>query len=359
MINQEFLNELARDLPIIRPIKEFIHLNLLLPYQHLEFWDALKQVSSKLEAMPFAKMSFYREKIKNEEIPVRLIQSKLEALPSEINKESIAKYIFEDDVVVWHHDQRSGRLHEAWNELLDVNVNNLSDGMLIKWLSMFMDQGIGHWQMPYSEELSFYQCIRQLLKTSLILPDPFKRKDFELFFPENPEDAINSHLAYLCPEEGLRKEYCRESILNLRGWAGLIFTLQQTPELLSFRRKINLVDFLAIQLILERAWIVAENHFLLNPDFNQLISKKDHPLENESIFHAFKILQESMEEATYGRLLQTLQSNVPLKKPDALFQVVFCMDDRECSLRRHLGCRRQLGSVHPEGLVPNNARARL
>ena len=60
-----FLEEIAQELPIIRPISEFIHLNLLLPYQNLPFWEAVKTVSKKFEAMPFGELDLYREKIKS------------------------------------------------------------------------------------------------------------------------------------------------------------------------------------------------------------------------------------------------------------------------------------------------------
>lgn len=335
-IELSFLEEVARDLPIIRPIKEFIHLNLLLPYQHLPFWDALLQVGLKLEAFPFADIHFYRERIESGEIPLSLIESKIEKLPPGIDKIKVFEQITKNDFTFVHHDPRVGPLHDEWNELLGINVIQLADGTLIKWLGMFLDQGISHWQMPGSDEKSFYNCMRDLIRNSAIKPDPFGRSDVEKLFPEDAEKAIQEHLDYLCPVKELQKEYCSESILTLRGWAGMIFTIQQNAEVLSFPRKITLIDFLAMKLTLERAWISAEGGPTKAPDFKQLGWRTPHPFNDEAMFATFRICQEAFEEATYSKVIKELVSRQKSHHELVSYQAVFCMDDRECGLRRHL-----------------------
>lgn len=335
-IDLNFLEEVARDLPIIRPIKEFIHLNLLLPYQHLPFWEALLQVGLKLEAFPFADINFYRERIKSGEIPLALIEAKIEKLPSHIDKIKVFDQITKNDFNFVHHDPRVGPLHDEWNDLIGINVIQLADGMLIKWLGMFLDQGISHWQMPGSDDKSFYHCMRDLILNSAIKPDPFSRNDVARLFPEDAVKAIEEHLDYLCPEKKLQKEYCSESILTLRGWAGMIFTIQQNAAVLSFPRKITLIDFLAMKLTLERAWICAEGGKISAPDFKHLGRRTPHPLNDEAIFTAFRIFQEVFEEATYGKVIQELVSRKKHRLESVSYQAVFCMDDRECGLRRHL-----------------------
>ncbi len=336
MITEEKLNSFARDLPIIRPIKEFIHLNLLLPYQHLNFWDALKEAQSKLNAFPFLDLNYYREKIRIGEISKDVIEKKIELISDKKNQTEIKDFIFNKPFSFVHFDQRYGRLHEEWNSVLDVNVIDMADGMLIKWLSMFLDQGIGHWQMPGSNEKPFYQCLKDVLFSSRFLPDPLKREDILMLFPETPLDAIQIHLDYLCPLKEFQDEYCRESFLTVRGWAGLIHTLQNNPDLIPFKRKISLTDFLAVKLILERAFIMSENHFNKRADFSNVKDQMKSPFDDNISFESFRILQESLEVSTYQKYLIQLKNNHHFPTRNSHFQVIFCMDDRECSLRRHL-----------------------
>lgn len=335
-IDFRFLDEVARDLPIIRPIKEFIHLNLLLPYQHLPFWEALTQVSSKLEAMPLADMEFFRQKINSGELSEDLIRAKIDLHAPVAKQTEVQEFVFKSPFAFTHHDSRVGRLHEQWNELININVIALADGMLIKWLSMFLDQGIGHWQMPGSDSLSFYECVKSLLKESYFLPDPFEKSDFEKLFLETPEQAIEQHLKFLCPEEDYQKEYCQESILTLRGWAGLIFCLQQNPQLLSFPRRVTLVDFLAVKLIIERAWVNKENDTGKVPKFSKAQYPAPNPFVSDIAGLAFRACQEALEESTYAALLKQISGNTIQERDGIQFQVVFCMDDRESYLRRHL-----------------------
>lgn len=334
VVDEKFLNEIAMDLPIIRPIKEFIHLNLLLPYQHLPFWEALKEVGQKLEANPFSSLDFYRERIKDGDIPLALLQKKLEA-NHVLDDGNSLRFIYEGEYQFIHHDSRFGKLHDSWNAHLGVNVMELSDGMLIKWLSMFLDQGIGLWQMPGAENKRFYHCIRDLLKSSFIKPDPFTRKNFDSLFPASPEEAIYNHLSNLCPNYDLHQSYARESIMTLRGWAGLIYNIQQSPHLLPFRRSISLIDFLAVKLVLEKAWVDKEKIDNSIPDFASPLCPEKPSIDGKT-FLILKSLQESLEEATYNKLLKAIVVNEIKEKKPIKFQALFCMDDRESPLRRHL-----------------------
>lgn len=335
VIDMDFLNEVARDLPIIRPIKEFIHLNLLLPYQHLPFWEALDEVRTRFEAHPFPDLEHYRKKIQDGDLPLPLLRKKLEALDG-IDADEAMKFIMKGSFEFIHHDSRMGQLHECWNELVGINIIELSDGMLIKWLSMFMDQGIGHWQMPEADEKGFYHCIQNLLLTSLVKPRPFSRKNLNMLFPANPEEAITRHLEFLCPDKELRKNYVTESIMTLRGWAGLIYNVQKAPHLLPFGRKIDLIDFLALKLVLERAWIEQEMNSRQTPQFPSKAELDIPKTTDKKDFLAFRACQEALEEATYEKYIKSMVSHPWTEKVLPSFQAVFCMDDRETPLRRHL-----------------------
>jgi uncharacterized protein len=330
-----FLEGIAEELPIIRPISEFIHLNLLLPYQNLPFWEAIKTVSKKFEAMPFGELELYREKIKSGFLSEELIKQKLNQIaPSQI--EEIIDLLHHKQVEFIHHDLRNGKLHHHWNTSLGVNIASLADSMLIKWMGMYIDQGIGLWEMPGADDYSFYETIKNLFQESLVKPAPFSSKNFEFLFADSAEDAISRHLKFLCPDPMIQAEYLRESIFTLRGWAGLIYCLEKNPSLIPFKRKVRLIDFMAVKLILERAWIINHNPNVEAPNFKEIQSEDFNPIKDEKIFNLFRACQEALEEETYKHYFQKLNLTQRKEVKNPSYQAIFCMDDRECALRRNL-----------------------
>lgn len=330
-----FLDEIAQELPIIRPISEFIHLNLLLPYQNLPFWEAIKTVSKKFEAMPFGELELYREKIQTGFLPESLIREKLaKTEPHQVD--NIIKLLYQEKIEFTHHDLRIGKLHHHWNTSLGVNISSLADSLLIKWVGMYLDQGIGLWEMPGADDFSFYNAIRNLFHESMVKPAPFSNANFEELFTSSPEEAIAKHLNFLCPDWNIQSDYLRESIFTLRGWAGLIHCLEKNPSLIPFKRKVRLVDFIAAKLILEKAWILDHNKKALAPDFKEVKLDEVNPLQDQKIFSLFRACQEALEEETYKQYFHKLNLVSRKEVHNPKFQAIFCMDDRECALRRHL-----------------------
>lgn len=336
-LKENFLEDIASDLPIIRPIKEFIHLNLLLPYQKLDFWEAIQNVSIKLEAQAIPPMTFYRQKMnENPEYKKQLLEE-INNIKNDSKKNLMSSYIFEDTATLLQNDIRIGELHDQWNSYLGIDVMRLADGMLIRWLGMFLDQGIAKWSMPGSDTLSFFQCIKLLLDSSIIKPVPFNGIDINHLFSTTAEETIENHLSYLCPKKGLQERYATESILTLRGWAGLIHSINKEPHLLNSARKITLYDFLAIKLSLERAWIMEENTHKGWPDLKLKKDIENHPLSDNGRLMAIKLCQETLEKLNFNFYLNAIKNNeIKESIKQCEFQAVFCIDDRECSIRRHL-----------------------
>lgn len=332
-LTPEVLRELGKDLPIIRPIKEFIHLNLLMPYQDRPFWEALRRVSENLEANPFRPLGFYRSELECGRIPEATLRSKLVALLGGDADAALA-WIKEGEFAFVHHDSRLGPLHLEWQKALESPFIEVADGLLIKWLSMFLDQGLGHVAMPGAGSQGFYDCVRSILAGSLVTPVPFRRRALAHYFPATPEAAIAAHLPFLCPPHELRLAYARESLTTLRGWAGLVATLEQNPRLLPFARSITLVDFLAVKFTLERAWIETEDPDAVAPSLR--LATAALPQLDDLKFQALRACQETLEEATYAEFLRQFQAKPSSAARRPRIQALFCMDDREGPLREFL-----------------------
>ena len=101
-------------------------------------------------------------------------------------------------------------------------------------------------------------------------------------------------------------------------------------------RSISLLEFLAVKLALERAWIL--HHDPLIEPLPLVVSSE--PSSSDFIssewFAILKVCQESYESVTYDRILASVTENSADALVNPAYQVVLCMDDRECSLRRHL-----------------------
>lgn len=330
---EELLVEIAKELPIIRPISEFIHLNLLLPYQHLPFWEAVKTVSTRFEAMPFAELQLFKDQVKSGFLPFSLIEEKFLRLQPQ-SKDELARIFSEPDFIFPHHDLRVGALHQLWNESLGVNIIQLSDSMLIKWIGMYLDQGISLWEMPGADDLGFYQTVRNLITKSFIKPSPFNSSSES--FAETPEESIRADLEFLSRKKEYQKEYLRESIFTLRGWAGLLYCLEKNPQLLPFKRNVKLIDFIAIKLRLEKAWILEHDSSGAFPNFSEACTQVPNPLLEGPYFNVFRACQEALEEVTYQKVLKGLGAPGAPSASVADYQAVFCMDDRESALRKHL-----------------------
>jgi uncharacterized protein YbcC (UPF0753/DUF2309 family) len=332
-----FLLNVAKHLPIIRPIKEFVHLNLLANFQHLNFWDALREVSSDLDARPFLDLNYYQDLLNKNEIDQRILK---QIMQKEFGNQSEADRIYKryhnNPLMFEHHDARVGRFHFAWNELTQAPITELADGLLIKWLGMFLDQGVCQWKMPEADKLDFYQAIRNLLTQTLIQPTPFNGQDLEILMPLSPFDAIENHLAFLCPPTDLRQDYLKEAMLGLRGWAGLIASLQKDATLLDHPRKITLHDFLAVKLTLERAWILHYKPNSKSPQFFPFSSHTPHPYLEEECFKYYKCLQKAHEVTIHDKKLCEIILKTKSPSPVPRFQAIFCMDDREGFLRQNL-----------------------
>jgi uncharacterized protein YbcC (UPF0753/DUF2309 family) len=345
---ENLLKNVAKHLPIIRPIKEFVHLNLLSQYQHLHFWEALKEVSAELDARPFLDLTYYQQLLEKKQIDeAKLNQILLSEFGHQSEVDRIKDKYFRTPITFDHHDSRIGRFQFAWNEISQAPISELSDGLLIKWLAMFLDQGICQWSMPSANNLSFYQTIRQLLSQTFFCPTPFNGQNIEQLMPENAFEAIKDHLNFLCPNSELHEEYLKETILGLRGWAGLITSLEKDQTLLDHPRDIKLSDFLAVKLTLQRAWIQHYNPKVVSPKFFPFSSHTPNPyLENES-FNFFKCLQQAYEKTVHEKQLIKIVKSQKLSSQHPRFQAIFCMDDREGFLRQNL--EQQSGDIMTYG----------
>ncbi|WP_226645798.1 DUF2309 domain-containing protein [Microbulbifer variabilis] len=283
------------------------------------------------------------------------------------------------------------RLRDLLLPLSGVDTDEIVHPLLIRLCGAFLDQGVAHWPMPQREE-GLLVCFRKLYQQPFLAPNPALaglRETLKLHQKQNLTalQTIAWALNVLAIGEGHEREFLLQSLLALRGWAGMFFHLQQRPDHAPVHEAYaRIEDFLAVRLLLEvtSAQKLMQDTFgqpldwqTLRQQFtNQRSDELNHrhlPLAYESFLaaqhflpnmsvlanvdirrywlamvHEFgeldrrKVWHLSYEHHYQAQVLDALTLHTryqvahatAFKRPVA--QAVFCIDDREESLRRHL-----------------------
>jgi len=341
----------------------------------------------------------------------------LETLFSQFGKESIEKWNdrkWESFVLhflwrVCHYGAKSSKVKSKFSQnlsrhrdlLLQVtgeDTDLIVHDVLIRFSAAFLDQGFGNLPLP-DRKSGFYHSFLQLYSGSWISPTielSGLRQEIHRLKSSGitPLESIEESLSLLGVAEEDRDEFLSQTLLILRGWAGMVWQMETNAEWMPHTAPPDsLIEFLAIRLILDRLAIeyVMRNSFDFEGDLNSLRNElleqigKDTPCQtNQRAFTIFQLAQvrgwcpedlihlsceqwttlvqefelfSSLErrriyhlafERKYrnetldavaihsarNRIQQTQSKSEKTHQP--AYQVVCCIDEREESFRRHL-----------------------
>jgi uncharacterized protein YbcC (UPF0753/DUF2309 family) len=264
-----------------------------------------------------------------------------------LKREALRQTLFEEDSS-GHYPPVSFANHgirERWLTHIEVNLDALAHPVLFRLAANFLDQGISRWTLARNGE-SLWDCVWRLVESSFVPLHPFSEPVARAILSETPDEAIVSCLAKIVGSEGLYEQYLLEMQLAHPGWSGMVRVIETSPQSLLARRTISLKEWMAVELAIELAFL----HKKRGPDFMPLaktpkidkvhrladaIARPDIPLR-------MRVWHEAMEFSLHSELLNaitrqnlsTQPKSEPSNTPQA--QALFCIDDRECSLRRHL-----------------------
>ena len=271
------------------------------------------------------------------------------------------------------------RLYALWGKNTDDWVHPL----LIRLTAAFLDQGIAYWSMP-ERERGFLCAVRRLYGRPMGPPFPWavglgpafraqEKKDW------TAEETVEWALRELEVADVDREEVIRATLLSLRGWAGMMRQIEIYPERAPVEAlPASLMDLLAVQLcfdlfaaravvreqlgnektladVEEKPWAKEERDLALVYEAFSLAQLSGIPLEKFQsrdvakswigAVRAFgsidrrRMLHRAYERRHRVEVLDALMHaprTLGKGRADPLFQAVFCIDDREESLRRHL-----------------------
>lgn len=335
---QHFIQELKHYVPSQKTLKDFIHHNTLHAFQHKKFFDAIFEASEIFGYKVTLQLEDYRElfrlgRIKEYAIERSIIAHKGESLLKEWTK----KVLFEEYDENIHSN--IGILRSEWKRVYKIDIDSLVHPKLYRVLASYLDQGIAMWEFPHSDS-GFLHDMRSLIINSSV--SFFENKEVESLFLDS-EKHVQDLLKILIGDEAYFEQYLFDMVFSHPGWSGIVSVIEDNPDSLLLNRSITLEDTLFFELCLELDVMRSEYGNSLRP---LSITVQNPPLDvlgyhpHKELHTVLSIWQEAFEWSYYDQVLGGIVENAKQPKNQdkrsASFQAVFCIDERECSLRRHL-----------------------
>jgi uncharacterized protein len=338
------IGHISHWLPTQGPIKDFIHHNTLHAVQDMPFHEGVALAGKLFGARSYLPMVDYQKqyhqgRIKDHAIDWALERTKL----SRQQQEQLRASLFAQDdschyppVSLANHGIRN-----AWLKHLGLELDVLAHPILFRLLSNFLDQGISRWTLPKEGE-SFWECVVRLSQNSLLPLYPFNHKVVQGLLLGSAEQAILHCLHRIVGSEELYEQYLLEMLLAHPGWSGLVNVVEQNPRALLAIRNISLKELIAVELVCELAFLRDKQgfHFTKIADIPlpSGVALLNNGMPEPAISLPLKVWHEAMEWSLHTELLAALKpkETTPNAQAKPYVQAFFCIDDRECSLRRYL-----------------------
>jgi uncharacterized protein YbcC (UPF0753/DUF2309 family) len=352
------IHELKHFLPSQQALKDFIHHNSLHAFQHMKFYDAIFKASKIFGFQAHLELSEYRELYKTGRIRADILQQVIK------NKKTNAGE-WKDKLLNKEYDTinhpRIGELRKYWKEIYHFDLDNKVHPLLFRILCVFLDQGIAVQDFPVASK-SFTESIRELEQNSFA--SFFKTKTVKQKFLSG-NYSITELLKTIVGKEEYFEQYLFDQAFAHHGWSGFVSAVEDNPQTLLDRKKITLKELVEFELLMELDVL----QYNLGSKFQPLTSNiVDPPLDlmaavqRTEFSEVIELWQDAFEWSYYDSVLKGIQLASPNpSKGGALesehknssssveeprtplwgaggpgFQAIFCIDEREDSIRRHI-----------------------
>lgn len=331
----QVLHKLRHYLPAQAPLKDFIHHNTLHAFQDKKFHDALRFAAISLGYNTSLSLQEFRDLYKKNKISDLILDR---VLQDSVSSEEIQKWknlMFEEDCLN-DRSPRIGATRALWKKKFKMDLDSMVHPILFRTLCSYLDQGIAIWNFP-AENLSFLEAIIKVEENGFV--SFFREKRVKQLLKSNPE--ISQLLGILLGNSHHYANYIFDQQFAHPGWSGMVAVVEEQPETLLDKKLISLHDLIIFELLLEIDAL--DSHF---PEgWTPLLSGNDEELldvfadvNEDEYSKVLSLWQEAYEWTFYDQVLSGLkdvcsdQQTIKTKS----FQAIFCIDDRECSLRRYL-----------------------
>lgn len=339
----EILQELRRYLPQQGPIKDFIADNIIGVFRNegLTFHEALRRASSLYGAREYRSISEYRRSYHRGEISGAAIDF---VVAGEDEAESGLKAAMLNELV--HDDVRrggfrsAGYLHgmaQATHTVLEEDVHPV----LFRLIGNFLDQGIAAVNLSLHHD-DFWQAMRQ--QFSVLRPSGVSRYVAERIQNESPQMLVESAVKALLPRGADTKTFVLEILMAARGWSGVIAQIEARPAYLNYPRRITLEQYVALYLALLSDALIRKGYVAASfaPANSHAEFFSGSAPDESRAEKLCRLWHDAAEMTHYFAVLAAIDTNAApprarsARAGTADFQAIFCIDDREESIRRHL-----------------------
>ncbi len=320
------LAALTPTLPLQNPLWAFVHNNILMNHEGLPFHEAVREAAALYRAHGYERESFYRAELARGRIHHASLQAVLaETLPGVDVERFLAIRSSGEDVEPVTLLRRAS---------LDPEYDRRLQDLVVPVIASCLDQGMASWTNPYAEDglwRFFADGVHGAPRWSTAVSSDLRaRMEGHRDAKRTVDDVITYELE-LCAPKGQEVTYCREVLFALKGWSGMVARLEADPAVAPVEApKPSLREWLAVLLVC--------THSL---DVTMGLELEPGPAPTTLHLGRLQRFHEAYERSFAVELLTHLAPKlVPSSKQPAKetpeVQVLTCMDDRLCSLRRAL-----------------------
>jgi uncharacterized protein YbcC (UPF0753/DUF2309 family) len=334
---QKVLHDLKKYLPAQAPLKDFIFQNNLEAFQNFEFFKGLNTASEIFGYKVFLLLTDFRGMYKEGRIREDVLEKIIAEQKGAFNvKEWKEKTLTKHFEILPPPRIRSFRAN--WKKEYKIDLDTLVHPNLFRILCSYLDQGISIWNFPVWKN-GFLNSIRELEANSFT--SFFRtRRARKLLLDNNCE--LESLLKIVVGDEAYYSQYLFDQQFAHQGWSGMVSVIESMPHTLMDPRKISLKDLIIFELLLEIDAL--DMQFGRNIWSPLGIRVTEKPLDlfadviQTEMDEVLRIWQEAFEWTYYDEVLAGIRNkkNPEKRKAPATFQAMFCIDDRELSLRDYL-----------------------
>lgn len=329
---QLVLDKLRHYLPSQATLKDFVHHNTLHAFQDRDFFDAIHLASTTFGYNTLLSIDDYRQLYAQQKINPEVLDSILSEHTQQIddwrNKLLHKKYTSNNQPLI-------GSLRKYWKENYKFSLDKPVHTTLFRILGCYLDQGIAAWRFPFNTD-GFLSSICQLDEQSFT--GLFKSARVKKLLTSNP--TITGLLKIIVGNEKYFEQYLFDQQFMHPGWSGIVCRIEDKSEILIDRRKISLRELIIFELLLEIDALDIRfgvnwaplTHLLDCPTLD-LLAKPPY----SELFEVLYIWQQAYEWSFYDQILCGIGAQQKCElRHGSNFQALFCMDDREGSLRRYI-----------------------
>ena len=333
---ENVIHHLKHYLPAQAALKDFIHHNTLHAFQDRKFYDALTESSKIFGYKTSLSVKEYRQLYDDKKMSEAVLDKVLMDKKGTDNlsawKYKLLEYPYEDNF-----SGRRSHLRNNWKDLYSVDLDLAIQPFLFRFLCSYLDQGIAIWKFPDWNK-GFLTTIREMERNTYT---SFFKKPRAKKLLMDRKCEISDLLKILVGDETLYEHYLFDQQFSHPGWSGMVAVVEENPVTLIDSRRISLQEFIIFELLLEIDTLddkFGENWLPLGMRLKDKITPLFAHVEKTEYHEVLHLWQDAFEWSYYDQVLSAIVAEkvVPKERSNKSFQALFCIDDREGSLRRYV-----------------------